>query len=473
MNPYLPTYEYVPDGEPHVFGDRLYIFGSHDRFGGTGFCENDYVCWSCPAGNLSDWKFEGTIYRKDQDPKNRLVHSTMYAPDVCKGPDGRYYLYYGLNSIPLTGVAVCDTPAGKYEFYGYVRHKSGKLYGREKGDGFPFDPAVLNDNGNIYLYSGFSPSQKGLRFAIDLISRRKGALGNQVIRLADDMLTVLDVRDLIPGTDNSKGTGFEGHEFYEASSIRKYDDIYYFVYSSVLSHELCLATSKYPDKGFEFMGILHSNCDIGFNGNTRPLSYWGNNHGGIEKIGNNWYIFGHRHTNCRECNRQGVAEKLKTDPEGNFIQAEMTCMGPEGKYLNAGKYQTGICCNLYSGKGAVKSTFFRNKSLVDIHPYITQDGEDRENSPCIYIKNMRNGSVAGYKYFSCKAKEIEITVCGKGVIEVSTDNSFSSICASFEIDSTQWKNYCSPLSAGNEIFALYFRYTGNQSCDFLDFSIND
>lgn len=34
-NPYLPSWEYVPDGEPHVFGDRLYIFGSHDRFGGT------------------------------------------------------------------------------------------------------------------------------------------------------------------------------------------------------------------------------------------------------------------------------------------------------------------------------------------------------------------------------------------------------------------------------------------------------
>ncbi len=34
FNPYLPLYEYVPDGEPHVFGDRLYIFGSHDAFNG-------------------------------------------------------------------------------------------------------------------------------------------------------------------------------------------------------------------------------------------------------------------------------------------------------------------------------------------------------------------------------------------------------------------------------------------------------
>lgn len=30
MNPYLPLYEYVPDGEPRVFGDRLYLYGSHD-----------------------------------------------------------------------------------------------------------------------------------------------------------------------------------------------------------------------------------------------------------------------------------------------------------------------------------------------------------------------------------------------------------------------------------------------------------
>lgn len=32
MNPYLPSWEYVPDGEPHVFGKRVYIYGSHDRF---------------------------------------------------------------------------------------------------------------------------------------------------------------------------------------------------------------------------------------------------------------------------------------------------------------------------------------------------------------------------------------------------------------------------------------------------------
>ena len=31
FNPYLPSWEYVPDGEPHVFQNRLYVYGSHDR----------------------------------------------------------------------------------------------------------------------------------------------------------------------------------------------------------------------------------------------------------------------------------------------------------------------------------------------------------------------------------------------------------------------------------------------------------
>jgi len=32
FNPFLPSYEYIPDGEPYIFDDRVYIYGSHDRF---------------------------------------------------------------------------------------------------------------------------------------------------------------------------------------------------------------------------------------------------------------------------------------------------------------------------------------------------------------------------------------------------------------------------------------------------------
>ena len=70
FNPYLPSWEYIPDGEPRVFNGRLYIYGSHDCFNGDVYCQNDYVCWSAPEDDLSDWRYEGVIFKKTQDPRN-------------------------------------------------------------------------------------------------------------------------------------------------------------------------------------------------------------------------------------------------------------------------------------------------------------------------------------------------------------------------------------------------------------------
>ncbi len=156
FNPFLPEYEYIPDGEPYVFNDRVYIYGSHDRFGAPIFCVNDYVCWSAPIDNLGDWKYEGVIYQKKQDPKNRLGLHLLFAPDVVKGIDGRYYLYYAFDFWGIMGIAVSDEPAGEFEFYAHVQYKDGTIWGRRKGDSFPFDPAVfVDDDKRIFLYSGF------------------------------------------------------------------------------------------------------------------------------------------------------------------------------------------------------------------------------------------------------------------------------------------------------------------------------
>ena len=156
-NPYLPSWEYVPDGEPHVFGDRVYVYGSHDRFGHPMFCVNDYVCWSAPVKDLSDWTCEGVIYKKTQHPGNPFGIRSLYAPDVAKGPDGRYYLYYALDFLGEMGVAVCDTPAGAYQFYGKVHFPDGHVWGKRSGEPFPFDPGVLVDEDKkVYLYSGFA-----------------------------------------------------------------------------------------------------------------------------------------------------------------------------------------------------------------------------------------------------------------------------------------------------------------------------
>ena len=49
VNPYLPSYEYVPDGEPHVFNGRVYVYGSHDALAGMILPER--LCLLvCPRG---------------------------------------------------------------------------------------------------------------------------------------------------------------------------------------------------------------------------------------------------------------------------------------------------------------------------------------------------------------------------------------------------------------------------------------
>jgi hypothetical protein len=165
FNPYLPSWEYIPDGEPHVYGDRVYVYGSHDRFNGYVFCMNDYVCYSAPVDNLADWRYEGVIYKKTDDPLNPEGAACLYAPDVTQGPDGRYYLYYALDKFSRISVAVCDEPAGKYEFVGYVHDAEGRIYGEREGDEHQFDPGVLTEGDVTYLYTGFAgfddPSRHG------------------------------------------------------------------------------------------------------------------------------------------------------------------------------------------------------------------------------------------------------------------------------------------------------------------------
>ena len=106
VNPYLPSWEYIPDGEPHVFGDRVYVYGSHDFFNGHVFCLGDYQCYSASIDDPSQWRHEGTIYKKTDDPLNPAGEMCLYAPDVTQGPDGRYYIYYVLDKVNVVSVAV-------------------------------------------------------------------------------------------------------------------------------------------------------------------------------------------------------------------------------------------------------------------------------------------------------------------------------------------------------------------------------
>lgn len=453
FNPYLPSWEYIPDGEPYVFDGRVYVYGSHDRFNGYAYCLNDYVCWSAPEDDLTDWRYEGVIYKREDDPKNPDGDMCLYAPDVTQGPDGRYYLYYVLNRLPIVSVAVCDTPAGKYEFLGYVHYKDGTLLGEKEGDEPQFDPGVLTEGDNVYLYTGFC------------MSNDKSRKGPMVTVLEPDMLTVKEGPvHIAPSAPYSQGSGYEGHEFFEAPSIRKVNDTYYFIYSSIKFHELCYATSKYPTKDFEYRGVIVSNNDTNID-SYKPaeqnMYYGGNNHGSIVEIKGKWYIFYHRHTNGTNFSRQGCIEQIQILEDGTIPQVEMTSCGPNGGPLaGKGEYPAYIACNLFCPHPAAY-TAGPNDWMDCRFPKITQDGRDGDEEPG-YIANMREGACAGFKYFDCKGVS-RVTVKtrgGYGALELLTAWDGEPIGSIPIYGSTEWKEYGADIAIPDGVNALYFRYQG-------------
>mgnify|MGYP000204048149 CR=1 FL=1 len=475
FNPYLPSYEYVPDGEPRVFGDRLYVYGSHDRFDGPDFCVNDYVCWSAPLDNLADWRYEGVIYKASQDARNSKGDMHMCAPDVVQGPDGRYYLYYEFHRLTVTSVAVCDTPAGKYEFYGYIRRPDGIPYGERKGDVNLFDPGVLvDDGGQVYMYTGFAPAPGWMKTVMKLRGRKIDA--GYCVELEKDMLTMKGEPVMVlPGPAMAKGTGFEGHGFFEASSIRKIGKTYYLVYSSELSHELCYATSDRPDGGFRYGGTLVSIGDVGYQGNTVPNNYTGNTHGGMVEVNGQWYIFYHRQTNKQKCARQGCAEKMTILPDGSIPQAEITSCGLNaGPLLGTGSYEARIACNLSSKQGTFPYLKTHEKDKKKLHPYFTQSGADREKDGDQYIANMTGGAWAGFKYFTFTGGESRLSVKVRGsggMRKVFTDRRGKAVCEMTFNPSEEFQSITGKFSVPAGVHPLYFVYEGSGAIDFTGFTI--
>lgn len=485
FNPYLPLDTYIPDGEPHVFGSRVYIYGSHDKEGGDCFCLLDYEAWSAPVDDLTDWRCEGIIYQAKQCRHYCEERQDMYAPDVVQGNDGRYYLYYDLSGRGDHGfdgpisVAVCDTPAGKYEYYGDVCYPDGRPMQRF----IPFDPAVINDNGHIYLTYGWGLGMdthapvmrkimpgimsKVFNKTVEEIRQEEpqSILGANFVELCGDMLTVKSepVR-ILPALNNAKkGSELRKHSFFEAASLRKFGDLYYFIYSSHVNHELCYATSKYPDHGYKYRGVIVSNGDIGYHGRSAKdrLAATGTNHGSIEYINGKYYIFYHRLTHNTAFSRQGCAEEIKILPDGTIKQVEMTSCGLNGEPLvTEGKYPAAICCNLTNGKMPHLSNVQKGK----YSPNVNHDGNTR------FVKDLENKTLVGYKYFVFGGKtNVKVVTRGaSGIFCVMTEP--GKIVAEIPLEASgKWKESKSVSFMAEGVKPLYFEYRGRGKADFLKF----
>lgn len=490
LNPYLPLGTYIPDGEPHVFGDQVYVYGSHDEEGGDNYCMLDYECWSAPINDLGNWRCEGTIYRAEQCRHYCKERQDMYAPDVVQGNDGRFYLYYDLSGRGNHGfdgpisVAVCDTPAGKYEYYGDVSYSDGRPLQRF----IPFDPAVMNDNGRIWLTYGWGLGMDThalhLKAVMPMVMSKvfhktvreiqaeepQSILGANIVELEKDMLTVKEEpKRILPALNNAPvGSELRKHSFYEAASLRKFGELYYFIYSSHKGHELCYATSKYPDRDYEYRGVIVSNGDIGYHGRKPKdrLALTGTNHGSIEKINGEYYIFYHRCTHKTGFSRQGCAERIEIQPDGMIQQVEMTSCGLNSGPLKAeGVYPAAIACNLTNGKMPHLKITNIKKSL----PNINHDESDR------FVTEISDGTSLGFKYFEFMGKEAMSVITrgsGTGEVLVSKELDSSTVAKIPILASPNWTRSQTVTLVGMQgVSGLFLKYKGSGNVEMLQIEI--
>lgn len=151
QNP-LITNQFSADPTARTFGDRVYVYPSHDILATEGkgrvgwFCMEDYHVFS--SANLSDWIDHGIIVTQNKVPWVKPDSYNMWAPD-CIERNGKYYFYFPATPKDSSygrsfaiGVAIADKPEGPYT-------PRAQPIKNAKG----IDPNVFIDkDGQAYLY---------------------------------------------------------------------------------------------------------------------------------------------------------------------------------------------------------------------------------------------------------------------------------------------------------------------------------
>ena len=400
-NPILPLQYHVPDSEAHVMPDgKLYVYGSFDNRDDV-YCSEEYhvvstadmktweveeapsllgknipwfndpkapkysgIDWSHPTPfilkMLSEHPEDKEAFEKaEQGPKPAL----LFAPD-CLPRNGKYYLYFCMPD-DSEGVAVSDSPKGP--FINPIQLPCGGI-----------DPAVfIDDDGQAYLYWGQLFSHC-VRLNPDMVSFNRA-------EIIDDLVTE------------------EIHCFHEGSSMRKIGDTYYYVYADMERGKptsLGYSTSKSPMGPFTYRGIIIDNapCD--------PASW--NNHGSIECVNGQWYVFYHRCSRGVQQHRRLCIEKINVLPDGTIPEVKMTSQGI-GEPFAPGETIMGYqACEVHGG------------CYIDV--------DDRFGEKLVHLEK---GSTAVFRYVKSKNAwtGIKLTVAGSGKVNVLLNGKSAGVVA--------------------------------------------
>ena len=399
-NPILPVEYHIPDSEGHVMPDgKLYVYGSFDDRDDV-YCSEKYFVVSTPDmenwtiheqsldGNDVPWfndpnapKYPGIDWshptpfiqkmiqrdlengvdikaafeENDAKPKAPL----LFAPD-CIEKNGKYYLYFCMPD-DSEGVAVSDKPEGR--FTDPLQLPCGGI-----------DPAVFtDDDGQTYFYWG--------------------QLFSHGVKLKEDMVS-FDEKDIVDDLVTE-----EQHFFHEGSSMRKIGDTYYYVYADMERGKptsLGYSVSKSPLGPFTYKGIIIDNdgCD--------PASW--NNHGSIECVNGQWYVFYHRCSRGVQQHRRLCIERIKVNPDGTIDEVKMTSQGIGEPFVPGESIMGYQACGL------------RGSCYIDVNT----DERSKEKYPEV-LTNISDGDEAVFRYVKSDSPwtGIRLFYRGSGTITVT------------------------------------------------------
>lgn len=293
QNPIIRN-QYSADPTARVFGDRVYVYPSHDIFATEGkgrlgwFCMEDYHVFS--SANLTDWTDHGMIVTQNKIPWVRPDSYSMWAPDCIERND-KYYFYFPTSPKDTAkygrgfriGVAVADKPTGPFI-------PEAEPINDVKG----IDPNVFIDkDGQAYLYW----SQGNIYGA---------KLKSNMLELDSEVKTLGDLP--------TKGLK-EGPYMIERNGI------YYLTYPHVENkiERLEYAISDNPLGPFKFAGVIMDES---------PTGCWTNHHSIIE-FKKQWYLFYHHNDYSPNFDkaRSIRADSLSFNPDGTIKKVIPTFRG--------------------------------------------------------------------------------------------------------------------------------------------------
>ena len=404
QNPYLPLWEYIPDGEPYLFDDpdnpgkmREYVYGSHDSLI-KAYCGREQVVWSAPEDDLTAWRYDGVIFESKKDAQGNWLYDNhqgdiLYAPDMTVRMENGKKVYYLYPNNQARGrknmVAKSDRPDGPFEVCNWDPSDPAKTTGV-----LDFDPAVfVDDDGKVYGYWGFERS-----YGAELDPSTMAS-----VKPSTEIVT-----DMVSAR-NQDGV----FRFFEASSMRKIKDKYVFVYSRwseegefglpSTNYTLAYAWSDSPLGPFTYGGTIIDGRGRTVNPEGKTIETatpGGNTHGGILEGGGQWYVFYHGQCGTDEFSRQAMVAPIEVSvtegPGGKVVISEGEYTS-EGFAINGldpfGKYSAGIAC-WYTGPQPARQEY---PNFVFSGSYVQPLRTGENSNPVV---NNTNGSVVGYKYFN-------------------------------------------------------------------------